>query len=252
MSIDIVYKGHVAELVLNNPGKRNALDLETSQALGSAVEEAVGKEATKVLVIAAEGKAFCAGGSLDELITAQENPESLKQIYAGFLAVAECPLPTVALVQGAAVGAGMNLALACDIRLTTPQALFDTRFMQLGIHCGGGHSWMLERVLGWEKSVAMLLFGLDISGEEAVRRGLALDCVPGTEIRDHALSLAAQLAEVPRELLINSKKTLAQAAAEPEHRVMVEHEFAEQARSLTQPHAVERLAALKARISRRK
>ena len=96
--------------------------------------------ATSTPALAQTGRAFCAGGSLDELLSAQEDTTQLGAIYEGFLAVARCPLPTLACVQGAAVGAGMTLALACDVRLVAPEASFDTRFLQLGIHCGGGHT----------------------------------------------------------------------------------------------------------------
>ncbi|MEP1472332.1 MAG: enoyl-CoA hydratase-related protein [Halieaceae bacterium] len=249
MSIELKFTGHVAEITLANPEKRNVLDLQTSRELKSAVDEAVNREETKAVLLLAAGRAFCAGGSLDELIAAQQDTTLLGQIYAGFLAVADCPLPTVAAVQGAAVGAGMNLALACDVRLVSPKASFDTRFLQLGIHCGGGHSWLLQRVLNWEQSVNALLLGQVLRGEEAVAAGLALACVDEDLLKQRALTQLDNLAAVPRELIEQSKRTLAQAVSTAQHSAVVDIEYEVQALSLQQPHAVETLQALKARIA---
>src|SRR4029078_7579395 len=92
------------------------------------------------------GKAFCAGADLTALGAATE--DGLRGIYDGFLAVPNCALHTIAAVNGAAVGAGLNLALAADVRIAGPTALFDPRFQKLGIHPGGGATWMVERAGG--------------------------------------------------------------------------------------------------------
>ena len=86
-------------------------------------------------------------------------------IYDGFLAVANCALPTIAAVNGAAVGAGLNLALAADVRIAGPAALFDPRFQKLGIHPGGGATWMLQRAVGPQVARASLLFGMSFDAE---------------------------------------------------------------------------------------
>ena len=89
-------------------------------------------------------------------------------IYEGFLRVLRSPLPTIAAVNGPAVGAGMNLALACDVRLAGASARFDTRFVKIGLHPGGGHVWMLERAVGPQAAAAMVLFG--VPGRRRPRR----------------------------------------------------------------------------------
>ncbi len=98
------------------------------------------------LVVTGRGSAFCAGADLPHLGASQR--EGLLAIYEGFLRVARSPLPTIAAVNGAAVGAGMNLALAADVRIAGPHAVFDARFQKLGIHPGGGATWMLQRAVG--------------------------------------------------------------------------------------------------------
>ncbi|MEM1114665.1 MAG: enoyl-CoA hydratase-related protein [Pseudomonadota bacterium] len=251
MPIELDIQGHAALITLNRPDKRNVLDLQASRALADAVDAALGAAAVRAVIVDSRGKAFCAGGSLDELLKAREEPELLQQIYAGFLAVLRCPLPTLALVQGLALGAGLNLALACDMRVVAPQARFDTRFMQLGIHCGGGHSWLLQRALGYEAASAALLLGQTFDGEEAVIRGLALECVATEQLQARARALTEDLATVPRELLEASKASLLEAADGASHEAMLSREFERQTASLRHPHAKRRLAEIRQLISSR-
>ena len=97
-------------------------------------------------------------------------------IYEGFLRIARSPLPTLAAVNGAAVGAGMNLALGCDVRMAAARARFDTRFLQIGLHPGGGHTWMQRRIVGPQAAMAAVVFGqvLDGAGGRAGRSRLSL------------------------------------------------------------------------------
>ncbi|MFK8046954.1 MAG: enoyl-CoA hydratase-related protein [Halioglobus sp.] len=250
MSVELTINGHIAEIVLNNPEKRNVLDCVSSAQLARAVAEAEAQPEVSCLIIAAEGRAFCAGGSLDELMRAQAGEaELLHDIYAGFLAVANSPLPTIAAVQGAAVGAGMNLALACDIRMVTSHAKFDTRFTQLGIHCGGGHSWMLQKYLNWEDSVGALIFGHVIGGEQAVTKGLATQCVEVADLLPTCRNFAAGLEGVPRELVEETKRSLNKSRGEPSHQRMVDHEFEVQTISLQHEHAKAKLEGFSRSIS---
>ena len=102
----------------------------------------------------------------------------------GFLRIARSPLPTLAAVNGAAVGAGMNLALGCDVRLAARRAKFDTRFLQIGLHPGGGHTWMLRRIAGPQAAMAAVVFGEVLDGAEAERVGLAYRCVDDDALLD--------------------------------------------------------------------
>ena len=156
----------VALITINDPDRRNAVTAEISIALRAAVDEAKANPDVHAVIVTGAGKAFCAGADLTALGEAAE--DGLRVIYDGFLAVADCTLPTIAAVNGAAVGAGLNLALAADVRIAGPAALFDPRFQKLGIHPGGGATWMLQRLVGPQVARASLLFGMRFDAEAAL------------------------------------------------------------------------------------
>lgn len=163
---------NVALITVNDPDRRNAVTFEMSAGLRAAIESVEANPDVHAVIVTGAGKAFCAGADLTALGAATE--DGLRKIYDGFLAVAHCSLPTIAAVNGAAVGAGLNLALAADVRIAGPAALFDPRFQKLGIHPGGGATWMLQRAVGPQVARAALLFGMRFDAEAAVRHGLAL------------------------------------------------------------------------------
>jgi enoyl-CoA hydratase len=140
------------------------------------------------------------------------------------------------------VGAGLNLALACDVRLVGPGAVFDARFLQLGIHPGGGMTWLAQRAAGWQTAAAMALFGEPIDATEAVRIGLAhrlieVDSDPRSPeahqaVVAAAVDLARRAAEAPRELVIATKAAFRATATMPNHADAVTYETAPQLASL--------------------
>jgi enoyl-CoA hydratase len=234
----------VAVLTLSHPERRNALNIELSGKLVDAVRAAVADDGVGAIVITGEDPAFCAGGDLAEL--ARADPATLHTVYAGFLAIAQCPLPTIAAVNGAAVGAGLNLALACDLRMAGPRAKFDARFLSLGLHPGGGYTWMLQRLLGPQAAAALTLFGDVLDAAEAARIGLvhkvAEDVLPA------AVELAGRAAAAPRDLVVATKATMRLTAGAVSHAEAVEIEVRAQAESVRSEQFQERLAALQAKI----
>jgi enoyl-CoA hydratase len=234
----------VAVLTLSHPERRNALNIELSGKLVDAVRAAVADDGVGAVVITGEDPAFCAGGDLAEL--ARADPATLHTVYAGFLAIAQCPLPTVAAVNGAAVGAGLNLALACDLRLAGPRAKFDARFLSLGLHPGGGYTWMLQRLLGPQAAAALTLFGDVLDAAEAARIGLVHRVVE--DVRPAAVELAGRAAAAPRDLVVATKATMRLTAGAMSHAEAVEIEVRAQAESVRSEQFQERLAALQAKI----
>ena len=186
-------ENRVALITVNDPDRRNAVTAEMSARLRDAVERAEADPDVHAVVVTGAGKAFCAGADLSALGAAGGGAaeKGLQQLYDGFMAVGSCRLPTIAAVNGAAVGAGLNLALAADVRIAGPAAVFDARFQKLGLHPGGGATWMLHRAVGPQVARAALLFGMRFDAESAVRHGLALS------VADDPVAAARELAAGP-------------------------------------------------------
>jgi enoyl-CoA hydratase len=237
----------VATLTLNNPDERNTLTGPMVSEIVAAMDTIEGDDSIGAVVVTGTPPGFCAGANLGNLGSAEGT--GLRGIYEGFLRIARSPLPTLAAVNGAAVGAGMNMALGCDVRLAGESARFDTRFLTLGLHPGGGHTWMMRRVLGPQAAAAMILFGDVVNGAEAERIGLVHRCVPDAELLDSAHAMAARAADAPRPLSIATKKTLRDVADIATHDAAVDREIEPQVWSTQQPWFRERLAKMQARIS---
>ena len=239
----------VATLTLNNPDERNTLTAPMVAEILAAMDTIEGDPSVGAIVVTGTAPAFCAGANLGNLATASGS--SLGTIYEGFLRIARSPLPTIAAVNGAAVGAGMNLALGCDVRIAARRAKFDTRFLQIGIHPGGGHTWMLRRITGPQTAFATVMFGEVLDGAEAERVGLVWKCVDDDQLLIEAQKMAARAASVPRPLLESVKKTIQDMADVVTHPEAVERELVPQLWSTKQPWFAERIAAMQAKISKK-
>jgi enoyl-CoA hydratase len=237
----------VAVLTLDAPDRRNALTLGMVDEITAAVDAAEADPSVGALVVTGTAPAFCAGADLSHLGASQR--EGLRRIYEGFLRIGRSPLPSIAAVNGAAVGAGVNLALVCDVIVAGESARFDTRFLQLGLHPGGGHTWMLQRRVGPQAAAAMVLFGEVLDGAAAAHHGLAWSCVPDTDLVATARAMAAKAAAAPRDLVERISRTLVDVRTLDDHEAAVERELEPQVWSINQPAFQERLAALQARIS---
>jgi len=233
------HEGGVAVVTLVDLERRNAM---TAQMVTEIVETFDALESdgeTGAVVITGAPPAFCSGAdvaSLGALANADNDRErtSVVSIYEGFLRVLRSDLPTVAAVNGPAVGAGLNLALACDVRLSCPAARFDARFLRIGLHPGGGHTWMLERAVGPQAAAAIVLFGQRIDGPRAVEIGLAWACHPDDELQSAAMEFARGAAGVPRELAARTKATLRAVPWQPDFEAAIATEVERQAWSLGQ------------------
>jgi enoyl-CoA hydratase len=181
-------------LTLNDPDRRNALSPALQAELGAAVDRVAADTAARVLVVAGNGPGFSAGadlpavfGELDREVA--EIREGLRTIYDSFLRVRRLAIPTIAAVQGAAVGAGVNLAMSCDVRIAGPHARFGVTFTKLGLHPGGGCTYFLTRALGRQRALALILDGELLDADEALRLGLVL------EVADDPLARAIETAQ---------------------------------------------------------
>lgn len=249
MSLVILERSEgVATLTLNNPAERNTMTAEMVADIKQAMDEIEADKTVGAIIITGAAPAFCAGANLGNL--AEADGESLSKIYEGFLRIARTSLPTIAAVNGAAVGAGMNLALCCDVRIAAHRAKFDTRFLQIGLHPGGGHTWMFRNIAGPQATMAAVVFGEILDGNEAQRIGLVYKCVPDDELMSASRVMAVRAASAPRELAILTKRTIREMANIATHEEAVAKELEPQVWTTRQPWFAERLAALQSRIKK--
>jgi enoyl-CoA hydratase len=204
----------VRVITLDDPDRRNAMSPELQADLGAAVDAVAADPGARVLVVAGNGPAFSAGADLPAVFggagrDTTEIRAGLRAIYDSFLRVRRLEIPTIAAVQGAAVGAGVNLALACDLRLAGPRAKFGITFTRLGLHPGGGCSWFLTQALGRQRAFALIMDGGTLTADEALALGLVLDVVEDPLAA--ALERAAQWAAVDPALARDIKRATALA-----------------------------------------
>jgi enoyl-CoA hydratase len=192
----------VAVVTLDAPTRRNALTLAMAAELVAALDEADADPLVGAVVIGG-GTSFCAGADRAVLGAAGEDPAAddhftaIEAIYQAFLRVGQVKTPTIAAIRGAAVGAGMNLALAPDLRVVAHDARLISGFLRIGLHPGGGHFALLDRVGGRETAAAMGLFDAQLSGTHAVELGLAWTAVEDGAVDATAFELAARAAADP-------------------------------------------------------
>jgi enoyl-CoA hydratase len=184
----------VAVLTLNLPERRNAMTAELTAAWVSAVEALRNDAAVRAVVVTGEGSAFCAGGDLSWIgespdLTVMAVRERMLPFYRAWLSVRTLPVPVLAAVNGPAVGAGLCLALACDIRYAAGTASFSAPFAKLGMHPGMAATFLLPEVVGVARARELLLTGRRVDAPEAYAIGLV------SAVSDDVLATALEAAE---------------------------------------------------------
>ncbi|MFJ8816367.1 enoyl-CoA hydratase/isomerase family protein [Amycolatopsis thermoflava] len=186
-------------LTLNRPRTRNAMTGEMTTAWDRALDGIAADEDVRVVVVTGEGPAFCAGadlswfdeGTADEL-TADRLRRRMLPFYRSWLRPRELPVPVLAAIDGPVLGAGVCLALACDLRYATPGASFSTSFLHLGLHGGMGATWLLPEAIGVPRAREMLYTGRAVGADEALSWGL-VNGVTANGL-DDVLAIAARIA----------------------------------------------------------
>jgi enoyl-CoA hydratase len=238
----------VGRIHLDDAAHRNVLSKQMSDAIAAAVAERLAND-VGALVLTAEPPVFCAGGSLDSLL-ARDRP--LSDFYAGQLALADSPVPTIAAVEGPVIGAGVNLPLACDVVIAGPDARFDPRFLDVGIHPGGGHLWRLRQRVGDQGAAALVICGDVLDGAEAAAAGLAWRCVPAGEAEARAVALAERAVGRSRDLVVRTKQTLRASAGLLDPSSAVALELEAQQWSVEQPGFLEAVERMKQQVAERR
>jgi enoyl-CoA hydratase len=203
-SVDCRTEAGVAWVTLRNPRRRNALTGAMAAQLGAICDQIDADESIGAAVIRGEGAYFCSGADTRDLATSSDNPAAPQSmartsaVYGAFVRFTNLTVPSVSIVVGGAVGAGMNLALAADVMLAAEDAVLDSGFLARGIHPGGGHLALLGRNLPTQEVMAMAAFGAGLSGRQAAERGLAYQAAPVAELDDLANRLVALPANDPQ------------------------------------------------------
>lgn len=221
----------IATITLDAPERRNALSVEMSHELIDAARTA-DSDADVGAVVVTGGEHFCAGAVRSVLAETGRDPvedtayRDLETVYSAFTTIGAIDVPTIAAVRGAAVGAGLNLALSTDLRIVSRSARLLPGFAQIGIHPGGGHLHLLHRVAGREAAAAMGLFGEEVDGTRAVDLGIAWSAHEDTEVEGAARAVAARAAGDPdlaRRVLRSFRRETAPGGLAWDSAVEVEH-----------------------------
>ncbi len=199
-TIELRLDGPVAELVLARPDCRNAMDERMGAEIELACERLARQEGLRALLVRGKGASFSAGGDfsfIEERTRAshEANVEAMLRFYGRFLAIRRVPVPTVAVIHGHAVGAGLCFALACDLRLASVDAKLGASFVRIGLHPGMGATALLPALVGPAVAADLLLTGRTVGAEEALRLGLVSSVHPTVDLLEAARRQAGRIAE---------------------------------------------------------
>ena len=223
-------KDSIATLTLNRPDRLNALGGSLRDDLHDAITRSAADPDVRVMIITGAGKGFCSGGDVKAMSEAKEGRRErplMEKIAPGrdrtLLAMRDAPQPIIAAVNGAAAGAGMNLALGCDIRLASTAAKFSQAFVKRGLHPDWGGTYFLPRVVGMAKACELIFTGAVIDAAEALRLGIVSQVLPPEELLPAAQALARAIAAGPPIAIRLAKRGLYRNA-ESDLRTALEYE----------------------------
>src|ERR1700684_2760870 len=193
--VSIALDGHVAICEVNRP-PNNHVSVELMRDLADALRDLDGENECRAVVLATAGRVFCGGADLTAPTgIGGQGMEGINPLYVEAVRLFSHKKPIVAAIQGAAVGAGLGLALVADFRVAAPEARFTANFVKLGFHAGFGLSHTLPRLIGEQKAALMCLTGRRIKADEALAWGLVDQIASREDLREAALTLAREIAE---------------------------------------------------------
>jgi 2-(1,2-epoxy-1,2-dihydrophenyl)acetyl-CoA isomerase len=213
--VNVHTHGGIALIRFNRPDKMNAIGALTRKQLGDAIKQAERDDAVRVVVLTGSGRAFSSGADVTEMVgdggmrTAEDVGNVLRNEYMPMLTrLRTMPKPVIAAMNGPAVGIGASFALACDIRIATPDAYILEAFVNIGLAPDGGVSWLLPRLAGTGVAYEMFFTGKPLSAPDAHRLGVINRLVPAERLEQEVRDLATQLASQPRQALAGAKRAV--------------------------------------------
>lgn len=238
----VTFSGARADIRLNRPDVLNAMSFEMFEALSDAVDEVAGSGA-RVCVLSGEGRSFCSGIDIGDLASGSGSPEEMiSTAQLGFRKLTALPYPTIAVVHGHALGAGLQLAIACDLRVAERDARLGLLEMNYGIIPDLGGSTGLPRLVGTGRAKRMIWTGEQVDGEEAGRMGLVETVVEPGELGAATDALATAIAEAPGTA-VREAKALIDASSALDVPGGFDAEAAAQVRCMTDPGFSEAMLA---------
>lgn len=241
--------GGVATLTLNRPDVRNAMNVELTDAFVEAVDALRADDQARVVIVTGAGSAFCAGGDLSWIkpgpgadVPAMRT--KMREFYPKFLRIRDLDIPTIAAINGPAVGAGLCLAMACDIRYASSDARLSAPFTRLGMHPGMAATYLLTRLLGAAGAADLLFTSRTVDGAEAERIGLVNRAVAADELLTTAKETAAQIA-ANAPIPMGMTKRAIYLAERADMQTMLEYEGMAQPITLGTADLLEGLASVK-------
>ncbi|MBM3959283.1 MAG: enoyl-CoA hydratase [SAR202 cluster bacterium] len=249
--------GRIATLILNRPERLNALGSELLACLAETIESLSRDDGVRVVILAAAGDAFCSGADTEELAggvrrgphaLGPEGPEGLRRGFEPaqriILGLQRMPKPVIAAINGPAVGAGFDLACACDIRVGTPAARFMAAYVKVGLFPGYGGTWLYPRLLGMGVAAELLFTGDFLEASDAHRLGLLNRLVAPGELMDVAQKMARRIADGP-PIAIRLAKLLLYKGLELDLETAMQVAAAAETVTLSSKDHLEGLAALR-------
>ncbi len=238
--------GFIATITLNRPEARNALDLVMRRELLAALDEVEADPQARVLVLTGAGGHFCAGGDVKTMRTrrqtAAEGRQRVESLNRMVLRLVDFPRPTIAQVDGFAVGAGCNLALCCDLIVAADRARFGEVFGKIGLVPDGGGTWLLSRVVGLARAKELIFTADIVDAAEAQRIGLVNRVVPAADLPAETRRIAERIAAGP-PLALRLAKQMVNRAATSDLAGALDAEAGAQAIAITSEDHQEGLAA---------
>ena len=245
MSVNYQLDGDVAIVTLNRPDRFNAIDA----GLAAGVIESMGKAAAeaRAVVLTGEGKAFCSGADLSVLQSDDDEGPDLAQFLDDIFhpmvyALTDAAVPVVAAVNGVAAGAGLGVALGCDIRIMAKSAFFTSAFTAIGLAPDSGTTYWLPHHVGVSKAIELTMTNKRVSADEAYSLGLCAEVVPDDQVVDKTLELAGKLADMVPDSLVTTRNLIRGATSLTFHEALQE-EKREQGRLGKTPEHREGVAA---------
>jgi 2-(1,2-epoxy-1,2-dihydrophenyl)acetyl-CoA isomerase len=248
----------VGLIQLNRPEKMNAIGALTRKQLGEAIKQVERDDEVRVVVLTGSGRAFCSGADVTELMidgSGMRTPEDVGNVLRNeympmLMRLRTMPKPVIAAMNGPAVGIGASYALACDIRIATPEAYLLEAFINIGLAPDGGVSWLLPRLAGTGVAYEMFFTGKPLSAADAHRLGVVNRVVPQERFEVEVRELAAQIASLPRQALAAAKRAV-NHALESSYEDALEFESYLQEAQAASPEFVEGVQSFLARRSKK-